>query len=80
VGRPASPFINQGEGAGYTRERGKSQEEEGPGATPSFFSYRRVLLVLQMITGAIGGRRQPVIAFHPVLTHGMVNRLPSYED
>jgi len=33
VGRPASPFIDEGEGTGYTRERERererSEEEEG---------------------------------------------------
>jgi hypothetical protein len=46
MGRPTSPFIDQGEGAGYMRERKRSKEEEGPGAVLSFFSYRLVSLVL----------------------------------
>ena len=29
VGRPAFPFIDEGEDAGYTREGEKSEEEEG---------------------------------------------------
>jgi hypothetical protein len=28
------------------------------------------------MTGATGGRRQPIMVFHLVLAYGMVNRLP----
>ena len=29
IGHPASPFIDEGDGTGYPRERKKNEEEEG---------------------------------------------------
>jgi hypothetical protein len=53
MGCPASPFIDQGEGMGYMREKdtereqgGKNREGKGPRVVRSFFSYRRVPPVL----------------------------------
>jgi hypothetical protein len=47
VGRLASPFIVQGKGGGYIRER--DREEEGLKATSFFLSCMRVLLVVWMM-------------------------------
>jgi hypothetical protein len=49
VGRLASPFIVQGEGGGYIRERERDREEEGLEATSFFLSCMRVLLVVWMM-------------------------------
>jgi hypothetical protein len=50
-GLPAFPFIGQGKDLGYMRERGRRKErenrgEDSLGATSSFFSGGRVLLVV----------------------------------
>ena len=47
VERPASPFIDEGEGAGYTRERErKVRRKKAPGVATPFISFTRVPPVL----------------------------------
>jgi hypothetical protein len=51
MGRPASPFICEGEGAGYTRERERERErkarrKKASGVVSSFISLMWASLVL----------------------------------
>ena len=55
------PFIDEGEGAGYMREREsiKAREKKASGVAVPFISFTRVLPVLWMMTG-MAPRRDPV--------------------
>ena len=48
VERPTSPFIDEGEGAGYMREREreKTRRKKASGVMAPFISFMRVLPVL----------------------------------